>query len=39
VIEAHMSNLRKKLRAMGEMATVETLRGRGYRLETPEQLV
>ena len=38
VIEAHMSNLRKKLRAMGEMATVETLRGRGYRLETPEQL-
>ena len=38
VIEVHMSNLRKKLRAMGEMATVETLRGRGYRLETPEDL-
>lgn len=38
VIEVHMSNLRKKLRAMGEMATVETLRGRGYRLETPDQL-
>jgi two-component system response regulator PhoP len=38
VIEAHMSNLRKKLRAMGESTTVETLRGRGYRLEAPEQL-
>lgn len=36
VIEAHMSNLRKKLRAMGEVATVETIRGRGYRLEAPE---
>ena len=38
VIEAHMSNLRKKLRAMGESTTVETLRGRGYRLEAPDQV-
>ena len=37
VIEAHVSNLRKKLRAMGEEATVETLRGRGYRLYAPEK--
>jgi len=37
VIEAHVSNLRKKLRAMGEEATVETLRGRGYRLLAPER--
>lgn len=36
VIEAHISNLRKKLRAMGEEATLETLRGRGYRLSAPE---
>ena len=36
VIEAHVSNLRKKLRAMGEEATVETIRGRGYRLFAPE---
>jgi DNA-binding response OmpR family regulator len=37
VIEAHVSNLRRKLRAIGESATVETIRGRGYRLEAPEQ--
>jgi len=37
VIEAHVSNLRKKLRAIGEEATVETLRGRGYRLYAPEK--
>lgn len=36
VIEAHISNLRKRLRAMGEKSTVETIRGRGYRLEAPE---
>jgi two-component system response regulator PhoP len=36
VIEAHISNLRKRLRAMREEATVETLRGRGYRLEAPD---
>jgi DNA-binding response OmpR family regulator len=32
VIEAHVSNLRKKLRQNGELAVVDTLRGRGYRL-------
>jgi len=37
VIEAHVSNLRKRLRAMGEDTTVETVRGRGYRLEAPER--
>jgi len=36
VIEAHVSNLRKRLRSTGEEATVETVRGRGYRLEAPE---
>jgi two-component system response regulator PhoP len=36
VIEAHVSNLRKRLRAAGEEAMVETVRGRGYRLEAPE---
>jgi DNA-binding response OmpR family regulator len=32
VIEAHVSNLRKKLRLAGEAELLETLRGRGYRL-------
>jgi DNA-binding response OmpR family regulator len=32
VIEAHVSNLRKKLRASSEFEVLETLRGRGYRL-------
>jgi DNA-binding response OmpR family regulator len=32
VIEAHVSNLRKKLRAGCEWEILETLRGRGYRL-------
>jgi DNA-binding response OmpR family regulator len=36
VVEAHISNLRKKLRRAGEANAVETLRGRGYRLEAPE---
>jgi two-component system response regulator PhoP len=36
VVEAHISNLRKRLRMAGEGATVETVRGRGYRLEAPE---
>ncbi len=35
VIEAHISNLRKKLRAVGEETSIATLRGRGYRLEAP----
>ena len=32
VIEAHVSNLRRKLDRGGEMQWIETLRGRGYRL-------
>jgi DNA-binding response OmpR family regulator len=32
VIEAHLSNLRRKLREAAESPTVENLRGRGYRL-------
>jgi DNA-binding response OmpR family regulator len=36
VIEAHVSNLRKKLRTTGELALVETIRGRGYRISVPE---
>ncbi len=32
VIEAHVSNLRKKLRATTEAVLLETVRGRGYRL-------
>jgi two-component system, OmpR family, response regulator PhoP len=32
VIEAHISNLRKKLMADSDQQAVETLRGRGYRL-------
>jgi DNA-binding response OmpR family regulator len=34
VIEAHMSNLRKKLDANADSPSIETLRGRGYRLWT-----
>jgi len=37
VIEAHISNLRKKLRAAGEETSIATIRGRGYRLEAPER--
>jgi len=32
VIEAHMSNLRKKLSGSSQQQIVETLRGRGYRM-------
>jgi DNA-binding response OmpR family regulator len=32
VIEAHVSNLRRKLDANAETPSIETLRGRGYRL-------
>jgi DNA-binding response OmpR family regulator len=32
VIEAHISNLRRKLEATTKEASIETLRGRGYRL-------
>ena len=37
VIEAHVSNLRKKLRLTTEMTLLETLRGRGYRLAAGEE--
>ena len=33
VIEAHISNLRRKLDAGAAVASIETLRGRGYRLQ------
>ena len=36
VVEAHVSNLRKKLRAVTESEVLETLRGRGYRLASIE---
>ena len=36
VIEAHISNLRRKLDAGSGVASIETLRGRGYRL-LPEE--
>src|ERR1700690_1277300 len=39
VIEAHMSNLRKKLRAAGVEATVQTIRGSGYRLAKPDDSI
>jgi two-component system response regulator PhoP len=32
VIEAHISNLRRKLRSGTQQTVVENLRGRGYRL-------
>lgn len=35
VIEAHISNLRRKLRSSTALPVLETLRGRGYRLMTP----
>ena len=35
VIEANVSNLRKKLRNVAEVLVLETLRGRGYRLAPP----
>lgn len=35
VIEAHVSNLRRKLRLTTEATLLETLRGRGYRLASP----
>jgi len=33
VIEVHMSNLRKKLSGSDQTSSIETLRGRGYRLQ------
>ena len=37
VIEAHVSNLRRKLRATESAVLLETLRGRGYRLAAPRE--
>jgi DNA-binding response OmpR family regulator len=37
VIEAHVSNLRRKLDANAAESSIETLRGRGYRLSLWEQ--
>ena len=36
VIEAHVSNLRRKLEAATQQPSIETLRGRGYRLLAEE---
>jgi DNA-binding response OmpR family regulator len=37
VVEAHVSNLRRKLDADAEEPSIETFRGRGYRLSLREQ--
>ena len=37
VIEAHVSNLRRKLNQVGDTHWIETLRGRGYRLVASRQ--
>lgn len=37
VIEAHVSNLRRKLSGAGDDPWIETLRGRGYRLMTSDR--
>src|ERR1700749_517483 len=37
VIEAHISNLRRKLEAATQQPIIETLRGRGYRLLVEDQ--
>jgi len=39
VIEAHVSNLRKKLDADSAQSSIETLRGRGYRLSLSQTAV
>jgi len=38
VIEAHVSNLRRKLRAATGSAVIENLRGRGYRLSAGDEV-
>jgi two-component system response regulator PhoP len=38
VIEAHVSNLRRKLRSASELVSLENRRGRGYRLISDEGL-
>jgi len=37
VIEAHVSNLRRKLDAATQQPSIETLRGRGYRMLAEKQ--
>jgi|ERR1700733_1437928 DNA-binding response OmpR family regulator len=37
VIEAHISNLRRKLRGATESSVIENLRGRGYRLSSCDE--
>jgi len=37
VIEAHVSNLRRKLDAASQLPSIETLRGRGYRMVVDKQ--
>lgn len=37
VVEAHVSNLRRKLRGAVEHAVIENMRGRGYRLSSHEE--
>jgi two-component system response regulator PhoP len=37
VIEAHVSNLRRKLDAASQQPSIETLRGRGYRMAVDRQ--
>ena len=37
VIEAHISNLRRKLRCATEATIIENMRGRGYRLSSNEE--
>jgi len=37
VIEAHVSNLRRKLDAASQQPSIETLRGRGYRMVVDKQ--
>jgi DNA-binding response OmpR family regulator len=39
VIEAHVSNLRRKLDSGAETSSIETLRGRGYRLQVGREVV
>jgi len=38
VIEAHVSNLRRKLNQHAETSSIETLRGRGYRLQIDREV-
>jgi DNA-binding response OmpR family regulator len=37
VVEAHVSNLRRKIRATMEHTVIENLRGRGYRLNQQDE--